>query len=590
MENNIINYHDLKEKLNQSNIDKVGTNFFMQEPCIYYQEKSGSENLYFTESYIKKNKEKVIELLMLIIPKYKNRVLEISNPELLDEQILIEIVKNPNIEEVVLGDLFHPYNLTEEAYNILKTGIKKIRSAGVSEELKYNFDEIIEYNQRKRLIGPYSYKMLQSDTLYISKKLDAETLEYLRCIGDKLVIKITNQTVNTFEIIKKIRKLGKKNKIIIIMKDKKRFNEELFKSNISFENIEIEELLKRYTLQEYYEYEKLLYSFVEPAKDFSPLEKYIYAYDIVKFFKKYKESKKDKMKSRRLYSILNNNYMVCVGYSIMLEDLLNKLEIPNIPISVSVELSSRKARKQLAKKYGAEWDKMSTEQKNKRINEQATFIPNSYAGHSRRMVYIQDPKYGIDGIYFSDPTWDNNIKRSYYNHLLMSVDDVLTSNEQFQLSDTAYELLYSTSIKNFNEILNAIIDSQYRKQQSSSKIITQEYIFENTIESLLQLLKQIDISFYNYLCTNYDFVEQGKLKCKNIHDIPENITMCLYDIAKYISSKNNKRVDGSIILEAVKNVYQDIYDGGLSDDILEEIRIANIARDDMKFSTNRFRK
>lgn len=42
--------------------------------------------------------------------------------------------------------------------------------------------------------------------------------------------------------------------------------------------------------------------------------------------------------------------------------------------------------------------------------------------------------------------------------------------------------------------------------------------------------------------------------------------------------------------KAVKNVYQDIYDGGLNDAILEEIRIDNIARDDTKFNTNRFRK
>ena len=75
------------------------------------------------------------------------------------------------------------------------------------------------------------------------------------------------------------------------------------------------------------------------------------------------------MKARRVYDILNNNYMVCVGYSEFLGDLLEKLGIENIEFSVEVGLQPYKAQGQLKNKYGDKWKNMDKQEKYELIEE-----------------------------------------------------------------------------------------------------------------------------------------------------------------------------------------------------------------------------
>lgn len=123
---------------------------------------------------------------------------------------------------------------------------------------------------------------------------------------------------------------------------------------------------------------------IEPARNISNFEKYIYAYNITKQFKICRENKEDISQSRNLYSILTNEYMLCVGFSNLLGDLLNKLDVPNMKLSISVDQSYDNVKKD--------------------VDYVDTKTITNRAGHARRYVHLVDEKYGLNGFYVSDPT------------------------------------------------------------------------------------------------------------------------------------------------------------------------------------------
>lgn len=111
----------------------------------------------------------------------------------------------------------------------------------------------------------------------------------------------------------------------------------------------------------------------------SPLEKVTMAYDIVKshYYKEY--SRKHTMKSRNITEMVNNDYIVCRGYVNIFNRLLREMKVNVLELSLSL-------------KTGA----------------------NVIIGHSRSIVRLTDEKYGIDGYFVFDPTWDSSDKEHYY--------------------------------------------------------------------------------------------------------------------------------------------------------------------------------
>ena len=78
-------------------------------------------------------------------------------------------------------------------------------------------------------------------------------------------------------------------------------------------------------ISDYADYENTLYLAVKGARELSPLEKYLYAYDVTKKFKEYRKNELEnknigdydyftqyeiKESSRNLYEVLDNNYIV----------------------------------------------------------------------------------------------------------------------------------------------------------------------------------------------------------------------------------------------------------------------------------------
>ncbi len=129
-----------------------------------------------------------------------------------------------------------------------------------------------------------------------------------------------------------------------------------------------------YSLITFDEYKNTTYSINKKINeieryDFSVLEKIMYVYDMVrdKVYLEVDEGE-DETHSRNLSSALLGNRIVCLGYSVIFQTLLNRLGIDCYKIIL---------------------DNI-----------------DSYGGHVRVAVYVKDEKYDIDGVYFFDPTWD----------------------------------------------------------------------------------------------------------------------------------------------------------------------------------------
>ena len=98
----------------------------------------------------------------------------------------------------------------------------------------------------------------------------------------------------------------------------------------------------------------------------SPFEQLILVYDIVKNNVYIKENDNDSpFTSRTLNNILNNDYIVCAGYVTMANAIL------------------------------------------KSLGNNVTSILCDNDTHCRGLIYINDKKYNIDGVYVFDPTFDN---------------------------------------------------------------------------------------------------------------------------------------------------------------------------------------
>ena len=100
------------------------------------------------------------------------------------------------------------------------------------------------------------------------------------------------------------------------------------------------------------------------------------------------KTQKELDKSRALRYILDNEYMVCVGYAKLLVELLDKVGIDATLLSVEVDTS---------------YDDGFT------LDEKIV----EASGHKRAIISIDDNKYNLHGLYISDPTWDNSQKDNY---------------------------------------------------------------------------------------------------------------------------------------------------------------------------------
>ena len=314
---------------------------------------------------------------------------------------------------------------------------------------------------------------INDDSYYdhiVSSIPDDVQIVYL--VGPKSRGALDKDCINGFEI-------DKINKLIEAIKKSKRdikinagnldIMDDNLLSRIVDQNMVLFSSYNRVTTNSAMEVQKLnktLRLFVEDIKnsDLSDYEKYIAVYNIVKSYKAYKESPDEYDQSRNIYLIMQNDYMVCVGYA----DLLNKLlELVGI-----------------------------------------TSITFSNLTHRFNYVKINDEKYGINGIFRCDATGNEEtiedpIDNSYYNlnvdlhqnynsllnELIRSDDDFIDSLDQGKLDQLYVGVigLYS-DLSNYNydkKTALRIFKERYRQQKEK------EIDLNKTIDAIISVKEHI---------------------------------------------------------------------------------------------------
>lgn len=201
----------------------------------------------------------------------------------------------------------------------------------------------------------------------------------------------------------------------------------------------------------------------------SPLERLIMVYDIVKNNFYHKEINENYLISRTLDNVLNSDYIVCVGYIALINAILKNLDINAKPI----------------------------------------FCQAKDGKHCRGIVYLNDEKYNINGVYILDPTWDS--KRS-------STSDKLDRYNYFLLP---IEIAEKTAKTELIHIINMSINelALFECDFANTEYITEEKTLER-------------INIYYYLKMIFSLTNS------NYEDFAENIVF--YD---FLNSEERKKLD-----------------------------------------------
>ena len=156
----------------------------------------------------------------------------------------------------------------------------------------------------------------------------------------------------------------------------------------------------------------------------SPMETVMYTYDQVRNrVYKFEDENESKDKSRDLSEVLFGDKIVCLGYARIFSNILYYLGID----SYLVHLESNKG-----------------------------------PGHSRNMVYIQDDKYDIDGVYYFDPTFDSKRKEDDNSYLYTYKSFAKTRKYMdkqdkklgFNFKEEAMPVCSKNMVKKFKEMLD----------------------------------------------------------------------------------------------------------------------------------------
>lgn len=488
--------------------------------------------------YFHDNQQLIEELMQYICKNTPLKHLHISSANLITNNIIYSLCQNPNIEELELTKYSdNPYTLTVEDYQkFKKSTIKEIKTKSLAPELEANLDKILTENisgplivTDKKLIGLNTYKELKKAiNLNIYDSLTTKELPNLKYLNPTTKINFRAKDLNNLKAIcNQLQELQKENPIYINLAnyDKENFNQQILKLDINYPNIIIDIGLNSYNLKEYLNYERNLYQLIEPAYHLSPFERYIYAYNITKNYKKYKENEQNRQQARNLYDILDNEYMVCVGFANLLSDLLFKLGIENKKIS------------------GVALDKSYDDYYQGKEDLEVEKVTTNNEHHSRIYVHIVDPKYGIDGIYIGDPTWDNNLEHDYYNYLALTPDEATRALRYLWVDETT-ELFNCHNLDEFYQKINFIISRVKNNNQNK----TANDPLKDAILYVVNTIKSLDKEYYQQLIIKYPFIEDEEYN----NDL-------IYELGQYIVNHTNKEISGETIMLGVSNVYKKAY-------------------------------
>ena len=509
--------------------------------------------------------------------KLQNKDSYIVIPDFIfDDKLLAQIIINQDNDDIhyCFVQTIKTSCLTENQKAIIKENFLDFTA-------RYRIKEN-EQISSKHLISYYTKKDLENIKhldLYIPlKDIEIDNLKYVNknAVISLMFDRSNKQDESTYlkqiaYILKKIANHNHNYNFKIYINNREILRTSKLLNNIPKNaNLIIYNDLYDYNLDTYLKEETKLEKMVSPIRDsdMSPLEKYLAVYDIVKKFKDYKENKDKPDIARNLRYILddNNAYIVCVGFSALLSELLNRVGISNAKISPSIDTSYDKGYTQEAKNL-------------------------NLSGHARNLIHLDDNKYHIHGYYLADSTWDNYLETDIYLNALMTFDRKKEAKrlerlgnvdltfdfhnlDEFkakikhlitrEVNSTLYNISYETySMKKIKDIKekyhNKIANSTDKKKKQELKIqmnneITEienyAYIqaYKMVYNIIMNILKDVDQKQYSYLFDKY----QKQFTDYNItlEELENTMNNMLFEYAKYILPLSNNNIPIKDIIKA----------------------------------------
>ena len=245
-----------------------------------------------------------------------------------------------------------------------------------------------------------------------------------------------------------------------------------------------------YSLNELIKADQALDAFIKKinSPSLSPFEKYLLIYDYLSK-RKYKEdgpSKEDNYLSRDIIAVMNSDYIVCEGFANLMDYLCQNVGIKCICQGLK------------------------------------TFHEGKEERHMNNLVQIDDDKYDIHGLYYSDVTWDSTASGRTFIFCLIPLDDS-TKMSGLIIPEPFYQIFYrkpNTMIKYLDDINGFILGSSV----SYSLPYHFDY-YPGKLERILKMDKEVKGSFAPAL----------EMFIKN----RRHVTMVLRDIMKRKGVPNN---------------------------------------------------
>lgn len=211
----------------------------------------------------------------------------------------------------------------------------------------------------------------------------------------------------------------------------------------------------------------------------SPFEKLLTAYRVVTQ-KKYVRAEQDDDYgvSRSPYSTQISKTIVCVGYSLWLKAIIEELGEENIRVYEN---------------------HVAISEDNQKVN----------GFHSNVIVYIKDPKYGIDGYYYLDPTWDSVKKNApegvqLLSYFMVPLKDINFINKHVRNATLAKNELTCSS-DNFLSLSNIVRlynPEENRIDFTSDSLLANDKFLDDLFKKEPGLAEQI--------CKDYSKFAQGR--------------------------------------------------------------------------------
>ena len=321
-------------------------------------------------------------------------------------------------------------------------------------------------------------------------------------------------------------------------------------------------------------------------KSLSPFEKYIAAYILTTKFAPYNEEENtlgDYHISRSVYEFIDkttDRKIVCVGYVHLLREFLYRMGLKDTIV----------------------WNVHSKDEEEK--------IHSVGDNHARMLIHLTDPKYQINGVYMSDPTWDeratwSTLEGSYKmqtTHMLMARNEIKKVDPEFSdfdlhlsSEDDNRKIEDSFNIDSANKLFNRpinkdtvirgflavehFLDRNMKMTTDYSDLEYREMAIKLGYEdnkdlslapTYFQLLQMNRSDLHNYLelypDLKYDFLSSMRIDLKDIFkesgiDIPMRITNRGISIDFDINTSYLKQLEecGYRVIYGFKKAIIDVY-------------------------------